>query len=129
MKKYFIYFLLSLFASAAFGQTLTGTITDAITHEPLAGAIISNDNGIVQKTNAKGRFTIAQGRVNISMIGYISKTISFSGDKAVIELTPSAVDLQPVIVSASREGESRQDAPIAISKINSTVITETKATA
>jgi outer membrane receptor protein involved in Fe transport len=34
-----------------------------------------------------------------------------------------------VVVTASREGQARQDAPIAISKINSTQIKDTKATA
>lgn len=131
MKKYFIYFLLSLFAATAFGQTITGTVTDAITHEPLAGALVRNDSGITLKTNAKGQFSVAEGiiDVHVSMFGYTAKTVSIITAGIIIELTPATVDLQPVIVSASREGEARQDAPIAISKINSVQIKDTKATA
>lgn len=131
MKKYFLYFLVSLFTATAFGQTITGTVTDAITHEPLAGAAISNDNSIALKTNAGGRFNIATGTttLHVSLIGYTTKTVSFSAANTIIELTPSTVDLQPVVVSASREGEARQDAPIAISKISAVQIRDTKATA
>jgi iron complex outermembrane receptor protein len=46
-----------------------------------------------------------------------------------IALEPSTIDLQQVVVSASRERQARQDAPIAISKINATQIHDTKATA
>ncbi|GAA4088932.1 TonB-dependent receptor domain-containing protein [Mucilaginibacter panaciglaebae] len=131
MKKYFIYFLLSLFTTAALGQTITCTVTDAITHEPLAGATISDNNGIALKTNTKGQFNIASGTINlhVSMVGYMPNTVNAVNASSVIELIPSTVDLQPVIVSASREGESRQDAPIAISKISSAQINDTRATA
>jgi iron complex outermembrane receptor protein len=130
MKKYFLYFLLSLFATTAFSQNITGIVTDANTHESLIGVTISAD-GSTTHTNGKGQFSIAAGTkaITVTMIGYSAKTISVTTNKLSIELTPSSVDLQPVIVSASREGEARQDAPIAISKINSTVIKETKATA
>ncbi|WP_214069950.1 TonB-dependent receptor [Mucilaginibacter sp. dw_454] len=129
MKVYLLYFLLSLFTITAFGQTITGTVTDAITHEPLAGATISGENGIALKTNVKGQFTIATSTIKISMVGYATRTVTISADHNIIELTPSTVDLQPVIVSASREGEARQEAPIAISKITSTQIQDTKAAA
>jgi iron complex outermembrane receptor protein len=130
MKKYFLYFLLSLFTTAAFGQNITGVVTDANTHEPLAGVTISTD-GIYNQTNTKGQFSIATGVkiITVTMVGYSTKTISLTTSRLSIELTPSTVDLQPVVVSASREGEARQDAPIAISKINSTQIKDTKATA
>jgi len=131
MKKYYIFFLLSLFSTLTFGQTITGTITDAITHEPLPGVVIKQAGTTLSQTNAKGQFTIAEGikTITVSMIGYSTKTIVVTGNKLSIAIEPSNVDLQPVIVSASREGEARQDAPIAISKINSAQIKDTKATA
>jgi iron complex outermembrane receptor protein len=132
MKKYYIYFLLNLFATTAFSQTITGTVTDAITHEPLANVSINQANHRLTQTNASGQFDIAAGiqTISIVMMGYTTKTINLTNaDKLNIELEPSSVDLQPVVVSANREGQARQNAPIAISKINSTQIKDTKATA
>ncbi|TSJ38750.1 TonB-dependent receptor [Mucilaginibacter corticis] len=131
MKKYYIFFLLNFFTTIAFAQTITGTVTDAITHEPLPGVMIKQAGTTLSQTNAKGQFTIAADikTITVTMVGYIAKTVDVTGDKLSIAIEPSNVDLQPVIVSASREGEARQDAPIAISKINSAQIKDTKATA
>jgi iron complex outermembrane receptor protein len=131
MKKYYIYFLLSLFTTTAFSQTITGIITDAITHEPLAGVVITPTSGNATHTNLNGQFNIAEGikTITVAMVGYTGKTISINTNKISIQLEPSTVDLQPVVVSANREGQARQDAPIAISTINSTQIKDTKATA
>ena len=131
MKKYYIFFLLNFFTTIAFAQTITGTVTDAITHEPLPGVAIKQEGTTLSQTNAKGYFTIAAGikTITVTMVGYSAKTVDVTGDKLSIAIEPSNVDLQPVIVSASREGEARQDAPIAISKINSAQIKDTKATA
>lgn len=141
MKRYLI--LLITFTSLktlAYGQTtIQGTITDAITHEAIAGASICNadvqNSAKLGMTNAKGHFSInAQGvtRLKFAMVGYSARIVEVStikGQKLDVALEPSTVDLQPVVVTASREGQARQDAPIAISKINSTQIKDTKATA
>lgn len=108
-------------------------VTDANTHEAISGATIAKTND--QKlgtTNAKGTCSITvQGinQVKITMVGYTTQILSIAGNKLDILLVPSTLDLQPVVVTASREGQARQDAPIAISKINSTQIKDTKATA
>jgi outer membrane receptor protein involved in Fe transport len=124
----------------AYGQsTIQGTVTDANTHEAIAGASICNadaqNSAKLGMTNTKGHFNInAQGitRLKFAMVGYSARVIEVSaikGQKLDVALEPSTVDLQPVVVTASREGQARQDAPIAISKINSTQIKDTKATA
>ncbi|MEO8887523.1 MAG: TonB-dependent receptor [Mucilaginibacter sp.] len=135
MKSYFILFIFLFFSIAAKSQTIQGSVTDAVTHEPLSGVSITAANTTVY-TNAKGLFNVpAAGNavIKFSMVGYIPQTINPAnlkpGDPLNISLTPSSVDLQPVIVSASREGQARQDAPMAISKINSIQIQDTKATA
>ncbi|GAB2976020.1 TonB-dependent receptor [Mucilaginibacter puniceus] len=111
-----------------------GTITDAITHESLPGTIITTNNNTHIPVDAKGNFTIPVNVTSLkfAMIGYNSHTVDMTlikFSRLNIALTPSSVDLQPVIVSASREGQARQDAPMAISKINSVQIQDTKATA
>ncbi|WPU97591.1 TonB-dependent receptor [Mucilaginibacter sp. cycad4] len=141
MKRYLILFItFILIKTLAYSQTtIQGTITDAITHEAIAGASICNADAAtgakLGMTNAKGHFSInAQGitRLKFAMVGYSAHIIEVSaikGQKLDVALEPSPVDLQPVVVTASRESQARQDAPIAISKINSTQIKDTKATA
>ncbi|WP_186461852.1 TonB-dependent receptor [Mucilaginibacter pallidiroseus] len=131
----YIILLIPVLASA---QEITGTVTDARTNEAIAGATIrSADSGSVIKdltrTDAKGRFTLdATGikSLRFCMVGYNDKLYTFTSVKTIhITLEPSTIDLQQVVVSASRERQARQDAPIAISKINATQIHDTKATA
>lgn len=137
MKKYTILFLLGmLFGTVAFGQ-IKGTVTDAITHEAIVGAVICKVDGntttTLTQTNARGEFSLKQNAINtikITMVGYTPRTVAVvDGDDINAAMEPSVTDLQTVIVSANREGQARQDAPIAISKINSTQIKDTKATA
>ncbi|WP_091149635.1 TonB-dependent receptor [Mucilaginibacter pineti] len=135
MKKYFILFILfTLFNKLTYSQTTIHlTVTDANTHEALAGAMIYNNaNGVkLGATDAKGTFAISQGvaQVRLTMVGYNQQIVNITGNRVNAALSPSTLDLQPVVVTASREGQARQDAPIAISKINSTQIKDTKATA
>jgi len=140
MKPYFFYLLFFIFSSAASAQNLMqGTVTDAITHEPLPGVAISSVNTDLNtfkdlaQTNAQGKYNLklpaGTVKVRFSMTGYTARQIDYAASTLNVELQPATLDLQPVIVSASRERQARQDAPIAISKINSTQIQDTKATA
>ncbi|MFD0763670.1 TonB-dependent receptor [Mucilaginibacter lutimaris] len=131
-----LYILLCIAPMLCFGQNkLTGTITDARTHEAVQGVMISNaDNGtMLSTTNAKGKFIITTDGVKtlrFKMVGFNDKLYALTNATSIeITLDPSTIDLQQVVVSASRERQARQDAPIAISKINATQIHDTKATA
>lgn len=136
MNRYFILFIYFLILSiTAQSQTLIyGSVTDAITHEALSGTIITTNKGTQIPVDAKGHFGVPVNVASLkfAMVGYNSHTVNLTEVKFSqlnIALMPSSVDLQPVIISASREGEARQDAPMAISKINSVQIQDTKATA
>lgn len=116
-------------------NNLHGTVTDARTHEPLAGVMISNNatGAVLTTTNNKGKFEIKAENVSslrFAMVGFTPQIIGVADGKAIdVMMEPSTIDLQQVVVSASRERQARQDAPIAISKINATQIHDTKATA
>lgn len=142
MKRYSILILFFSFLSTfAYSQTLLkGTVVDGLTHEGLSNVMITNADitaGSISKslaqTDAKGRFEIdTQGirSIRFSMVGYTSKLVNISNTTVLnIDLSPSSLDLQPVIVTASREKQARKEAPMAISQINSTQIKDTKATA
>jgi iron complex outermembrane receptor protein len=131
-----LYIILCFAPVFAFGQSnLHGTVTDARTNEAVAGVMISNTtNGkLLTTTNAKGKFSFNADSIKtirLTMIGFADKIYTLSGVGSVeLALEPSTIDLQQVVISASRERQARQDAPIAISKINATQIHDTKATA
>ncbi len=140
MQRYFFYLLFFIIPSLTFAQNiLQGAVTDAITHEPLPGVVIGSAGAGAEtfkdlgQTNAQGKYNLnlpdGMVKIQFSMTGYTSTIVNRSASTLNISLQPATLDLQPVIVSASRERQSRQDAPIAISKITSTQIQDTKATA
>jgi iron complex outermembrane receptor protein len=131
-----LYSLLCFAPALCFGQSnMHGTVTDARTHEAIPGVLISNadDGKTLTTTNAKGKFeleTTGIKTLRFSMIGFNDRIYLLTGTPSIeIVLEPSTIDLQQVVISASRERQARQDAPIAISKINATQIHDTKATA
>lgn len=143
MKRYFILliFLFSIASVTTAQTTVSGTVTDEFTHEALSGVVISvadsgSTNTVLGKTNDAGKFEITSPPnqlLRFSIIGYTSRMIknNTNGGKLTINVAmePSIVDLQPVIVTASREKQQRREAPIAITQLNSTQIKDTKATA
>ena len=143
MKHYYLLPVLILATLTTFGQTtIKGIVTDAYTHEALPGATISlTDSGatalkVLGKTDKSGKFAIdynAARLLKFSMMGYSSRLVNVKAEGknnyVNISLEPSSLDLQPVIVTASREKQDRREAPIAISQINATQIKDTKATA
>ena len=63
MKKLFAFILLSLLTTAAFAQnTVTGSVKDAVTGEPLigVGVIVSTGGGTV--TDLDGSFSVNAGK-------------------------------------------------------------------
>jgi iron complex outermembrane receptor protein len=137
MKPFILLYILLCFAPALlYGQsTLKGTVTDARTHEAIAGVMIgnANDGRHLAQTDTKGRFMLSTDgltAIRLTMMGFADKIYTLTGNLTIeIQLKPATIDLQQVVVSASRERQARQDAPIAISKINATQIHDTKATA
>jgi iron complex outermembrane receptor protein len=141
MKPFTLLYLLFSFLSAiALGQSnFTGTVTDARTHEPITGVAVcnaddSNNLKDLGHTDIKGRFVINTDGIKtlrFSIVGYNAQlyTVVKGLTSAEIVLEPATIDLQQVVVSASRERQARQSAPIAISKINATQMHDTKATA
>ncbi|MBE8713177.1 TonB-dependent receptor [Sphingobacterium hungaricum] len=103
--------------------TLTGTVIDAVTKEPLQGATIQLEAVTHQvKTDNKGVFQFVTGQklpftVNVSIIGYQTKRLVIETSPAIIELSPRLESLDQVIVTSRRRKEQLQDVPIAISTL------------
>lgn len=114
-------------------QSVTGIVLDQSTGEALSGVSVFNKE--IQKgttTDAFGRFTFetveSVSEVSFSYIGYEKLTMSGSeiAENSTIYLKQSAVSLQPVVVTANREMQSRTAAPVAISSLSKSALNETK---
>lgn len=131
MKKLTILFAVLHLAAAAVSQQIKIKVVDALTKEPVAGAV-------VQATNAKALITAADGSVKIdnavkkftvTALGYQPYTVTENNSGNVIILQPLTGTMQEVILTANREASLRHQAPVAISKVSTKMLEETKATA
>ncbi|MGB2171503.1 MAG: TonB-dependent receptor, partial [Flavobacteriaceae bacterium] len=107
-------------------STLSGSVTDAETNEPLPGVnIIIQGTGDGTNTDFDGNFTFTTNSalpftLEISSVGFSSQSIEVtSADQTInVSLQPGE-NLQEIIVSASRRAQKIQDAPSSVSIISS----------
>ncbi len=110
MKKIrlFLTGLLLMVGCAAFAQNISvkGTVTDAESGEPVAGAaiVLQSNNATYAIADASGNYTISvpkDGVLNVSFLGYVKQSVAVEGRSSInILLTPEATDLDEVLVVA-----------------------------
>ena len=115
------------YSTSIFAQTISGTVIDAQTEEPLAGANIvqvGTSNGISVGSN--GQFTLdlieeKSQKISVSFVGYKTKTINLTEQRQPlnIELVPQAIMSNEVFVKALRVDEA---SPMAFETITRTDI-------
>jgi len=132
MKKIFSFMLFCLpllYAVAQQPKTITGKVFDAISKEPVEGAVITDTKNKTTISGIDGKFSITTNslQLTISSLGFLSRKIDVKETITNIALQPSNKQLQQVIVSANRTVEKRSEAPVAIALINKQTIDETKA--
>ncbi len=113
-------------------NTATGKIIDAVTKEPIQGATIhcTDKNCFCGcTTNASGEFSMKCrdcSKLNVSSVGYKSMEILTSAQ--VVYLLPATSTMNEVVVSATRgDAVKRSNAPIAIAKIDTRLLQDTRA--
>lgn len=134
IKYLSLLFILGFSYAASAQQLLSGTLIDGVTGSPLEAAtvfVLNTTKGTT--TNAQGEFQIelpeGSDSLGISYIGYRSAKIAVDGQQQIrARLQPDALTVDQIVVTASREAESRSTVPAAISTISAREITETKAT-
>jgi len=107
MKKLFLLLLtvlsVTLYASAQ-TRTVTGTVVDAETDEPIIGAAVTDKAGKGVNTDIDGNFSIvlpeSVTKLTVSSVGYTPKEVTVKGGKMEIRLSPSATALDEVIAVA-----------------------------
>jgi iron complex outermembrane receptor protein len=127
--------LLSFFVLQAQGQDISGKISDGETGEPVAGANISIKGTVMGTiTDTNGDFTLkSKGNypitLIISFVGYKTHevVVNQAGPITPVELRPSALLAEEVVVTASRVEESVMKSPVAVEKLDTRALKETPA--
>lgn len=124
MKKLFTLSLL-LFCFTAFAQrTITGVVTDE-KGQSMPGVVITekgSTNGTVSDIDGKYTLNVSANAdaLVFQFIGYKESELTIGANTRLdIQLKPSTVDLNPVVISASRKEEKVMSAPAAVSVITS----------
>ena len=103
--------------------TLTGTVIDAVTKEPLQDVTVQLEAVTHRvKTDNKGLFQFVTGqklpvRLTLSLVGYQPKEVIIENTGATIELSPRLESLEQVTVTSRRRKEILQDVPIPVSTL------------
>jgi outer membrane receptor protein involved in Fe transport len=110
-------------------HTITGKIFDAVSKEPLQGAVITDSHRQTALSDAGGRFVLisADTLFIITATGFNTRTLSSAQDLNAIAMQPADKELQQVVVTANRTAQKRSEAPVAISVISKQTIEDTKA--
>lgn len=136
MNKNIVLLLLSIILAPKLWsqQTVSGRIYDDQTKEPLLGVTVLIPNTQTGTTTDEGGNFILKSNesfdsVEISYIGYLSTNLKIeNSQKMAVGLVPSSINIDEVVISGSREKQSRTDVPMAISKLSATTIDDAKAT-
>lgn len=103
--------------------TLSGTVIDAVTREPLQGVTIQLD-GVTHQvtTDNNGLFQFVTGQklpftLNLTLVGYQTKQVVVGNSPTVIELIPRVESLEQVTVTSRRRKEILQDVPIPVTSL------------
>jgi len=124
MKIY--YFILTLFfCSISFAQsTISGSVKDS-KNEPIPGAnikVVGESSGTV--TDGDGKFMIKVSKkppytIEVSSIGFAVQKVAVSaaGQKVAVVLESQNIQLEDIVVSASRTPERIKESPVTIERM------------
>lgn len=113
---------------------MQGRVIDGQTGEVLPGVTVQLlPAGKGCQTDAQGRFMLTGSKpddtINVSFVGYQPQRLAIRTQTPfIISLVPVAASLNEIIVTTSRDKQSRTEAPVAISTISTQEIRNTKAT-
>ncbi|HEY0667213.1 MAG TPA: TonB-dependent receptor plug domain-containing protein, partial [Sphingobacteriaceae bacterium] len=122
---------LCVFITYSYGQTTEHgfKIIDKLTQEPISGATVKTSKNVTHKTNELGKCTIITVDIDtltITCAGFKSRVFPVNTGSQVIELEQDVQKLKEIVVTAGRTSQSRREAPVAISTVNTQMLQDTK---
>ncbi|MFM7019315.1 MAG: TonB-dependent receptor plug domain-containing protein, partial [Aquirufa sp.] len=125
--KNILLFMGMLLSFAANSQQYAVKVLNSITNEPIVGASLKQNSKVISISTERGEFTISatSGEYEVSSLGFKAKKVT--NFQAPILLEESTQNLDAVVVTASRQAATRAETPVAIHKIGSALIQDTKA--
>lgn len=101
-------------------------VLHSITNEPIVGASLKKGDKTISISNERGEFQVKEkGEFTVTALGF--KAAKTTGETSPIFLEESTQTLESVVVTASRQAATRAQTPVAIHKIGSALIQDTKA--
>ncbi len=106
-SKRFIFFIIIFFLSISITRSqavIKGKVVDAVSRQPLENASVTNESNTSLKTltDRNGNFLIgtmeASTKLAVTYIGYKTSTIQTDSNYVKIEMQPSLVNLQDVVI-------------------------------
>ena len=123
MKQLLVVLLLGI-TSLAQAQKIK--VLNSITNEPIVGASLKKGDKTISISNERGEFQVKEkGEFMVTALGF--KAAKTTGETSPIFLEESTQTLESVVVTASRQAATRAETPVAIHKIGSALIQDTKA--
>lgn len=124
-------------ADAGTAPTISGTVTDARTGEPLIGANVHLEGTLIGTvTDTTGRFTLTgipagTHRLRVGFIGHANyaRTLEVSTAPIVlaIRLEPESVEFGPIVVTGTRTEKVRTEVPVMVNILDAGTFVATNA--
>lgn len=119
MMRILLTLFLALFGLLANAQrTIHGSVVNAQTGEPVAGATVSvSDSSSSVLCDEKGKFSIAATAdvLHIRAVGFEKKFFSVAGkEHVIILLLPSEREMDPVVVSGTMRPVKKLESPVSV---------------
>jgi TonB-linked SusC/RagA family outer membrane protein len=130
-KMSLLFLMLLLSAPSLMAQfKVTGTVTDAVTNEPLVGAIVvAKGGGRGATTDINGKYALelpgTSGVISISYTGFetTERSVSSSDNIMDVAMNESANSLDEVVISGLASNIKRANAATSVARINSDELT------
>ena len=125
MKKHYLLLIVALLSvTGMFAQTLVikGKVTDT-KGESLPGVVVkSKETGVGVVTDLDGNYSLTVDQAKdktliFKLLGFVDQEVPV-GSAAAVKLSKTNVDLNPVIISASKREEKALDAPASIGTVS-----------
>lgn len=124
MKQILLFIFLPVFC---YGQDIKGKVVDNSNNQGLPGAKLQTSEGKKATANPDGSFSIAYNQLPFKLIvsaeTFVNDTIDIvSAEFVTLKLNPEVIEINTLVVTASRRGQSIEEVPISMEVLKPTLI-------